>query len=102
MWDGEPWFNKRTQGIEIEKVLEEVHSRSQRATWGGQGRMKAETEQDLDHVLLLGSVGRVLWGSQAKAELVNSNHKKQGFVSSETVLSKEGMGEGPGSKGTML
>lgn len=79
MWDDELWFNKRTQGIEIEKVLEEVHSRSQRATWGSQGRMKTETEQDLDHMPLLGSTGRVLWGSQARTWLVNSNQKEQGF-----------------------
>lgn len=79
MWDDGPLFNKRTQGIEIEKVLKKVHSRSQRATWRGQGRMKAETEQDLDHMHLLGSTGRVLWGSQARAKLVNSNQKEQDF-----------------------
>lgn len=41
--------------------------------------MKAETEQDLDHMPLVGSTGRVLWGSQANSILVNSNQKEQGF-----------------------
>lgn len=78
MQDGEPWFNKRKQEIEIEKVMEEVCGRSQKA-WGGQGRMQVETEQDLDHMPLLRSRGKVLWGSQAKARLVNSNQKQQSF-----------------------
>lgn len=41
---------------------------------GGQGRVQTDC-QDLGHMPLLKSVGGVLWGSQAKAELVNSNQK---------------------------
>ena len=40
---------------------------------------------------LLGSVGRVFWGSQFKAELVNSNQKSwdvAGFVWEGRILSK--------------
>ena len=41
--------------------------------------MPAERErQDLGHMPLLGSVGGVLWGSQAKSRLVDSN-QKEGF-----------------------
>ena len=51
--------------------------------------MKTERgRQDLGHMLLLGSVGGVLWGSWAKAELDSSNQKSRVLVSFVGVLSK--------------
>lgn len=42
----------------------------------------------------------MLWGSQTKARLANSNQKKSGIlVRSMGVLSKECTGEGPGRQG---
>lgn len=47
---------------------------------GVQGRVQAERAgKDLGHMPLLGSAGRVLWGSQAKVRLDNTNQKEQGF-----------------------
>lgn len=41
-----------------------VHGTPGGATWGGQGRMQTElVQQNLGHVLLLGSAGGALWGS---------------------------------------
>lgn len=42
--------------------------------------------EHMRHMPLLGSVAEVLWGSQSKDGLVNSNQKKQGLVSSTVVL----------------
>lgn len=57
------------------------------ATWGGQGRVQLEPE-DLGHVPLLRSGDRLLWGSKAKARLVNWNQKNTSLVSCMGVLSK--------------
>lgn len=54
------------------------HSTPGRATWKGQGRMH-QRRAGPGHMPLLGSMGAVLWGSQAKPRLVNSNEKQQGF-----------------------
>lgn len=53
----------------------------------GKSRQNAE-RQDLGHMPLLGSAGRVLWGSGAMTGLVNSNQKSRGLISSTGVLSK--------------
>lgn len=49
------------------------------ATREGQGREQAGRRQDLGHGPLLGTESGKLWGSQAKARLVNENQKQQGF-----------------------
>lgn len=61
------------------RVLEEGHSTRGRATWKGQGRMH-QRRAGPGHMPLLGSMGAVLWGSQAKPRFVNSNEKQQGFA----------------------
>ena len=62
------------------RVLEEVHSLPQGDTYGGQGKVQAECEQqDLSHMPLLWSVVGVLCCSWANAGLVNSNHEVSGF-----------------------
>ena len=43
------------------------------------GEVKAACRQDLGHMPLLQSEGEVLWGSLAKARLVNTNQKALGF-----------------------
>lgn len=58
--------------------MEEVYGRSQTATSGGQDWKQVESEQDLDHMTLLGSMGRVLWGSGV-VTLANSNQNHQGL-----------------------
>ena len=72
------------------QVPEEVNSVPWGATWGSQGKVLAENkQQNLGHMLLLGSVGGVLWDSWAEAGLVTSNPKEQVLVSSPAVLSKQ-------------
>lgn len=44
------------------------------ATWDCQCRVQI-VRQDLRHIRLLGSVGRVLWGSQVRTWLVDSNQR---------------------------
>lgn len=44
--------------------------------------------QDQGHMPLLGSEGRVLWGSQAKVRLVNSNLKSWVLLNPTVVFSK--------------
>lgn len=58
------------------------------ACLGGSHReVKAECRQrkNLRHVPLLGSMSKVLWGSQARTGFVNSNQKIRGLVSSTGV-----------------
>lgn len=55
-------------------------------------RFKAECRErwDLGYKPVLASIGGVLWGSWAKARLVNSNQKSRGLVSPVgSYLSKE-------------
>ena len=49
-------------------------------TWPKQGA--GREGQDLGHIPLLGSMGKVHWGSRAKARLVDSNQKGQILVNS--------------------
>lgn len=91
MPDGESQFNDRPK----EKLKQRfITHRSwgkrgmpQGATWGGQGRVQTEP-QHLGYMPLLGSLDNVLWGSKAKARLVNSNQKSTALVSCMGVLSK--------------
>lgn len=50
---------------------------------GATQEVKAEyrQRQDLGHMPLSGSLGGVLWGSQARAGLVNSSQKSEIFIS---------------------
>ena len=89
--DGEPWFNKDQKGIEIEKFithwscrkypihLEEPH---------GEIKTECRERQDLEHILLCRSLGAVLWGSWAKAGLVNLIPKNRVVVSYMGIFSK--------------
>ena len=94
---------KDHQGLEIEKFIPHK-SRMKKGmpsgtVRGGQSRVQLEGEaQELVHMPLLGSVGGVLWDSQAKARLVNSNQKKKGgvLVSSAVSYIMGVQGEGPG------
>lgn len=65
------------------QVLEEAYSISQGAVEGDQGRLPAEREREREtrtgNVPLEGSLGRMLWGFQTKARLVNPNQKEWGF-----------------------
>lgn len=61
------------------QILEEVYSTPGEATRGSQDRVQ---RQELGHILLLGSVGSMLWGSWAMIRLVNSNQKSWVLVSS--------------------
>lgn len=79
-------FNQgpRGWGIKLEKLITPKSWRRYRAcleaTLGGIGRRKAASaQQDLGHVPFLQSKGEVLWGSLAKARLVNTNQKALGF-----------------------
>lgn len=56
--------------------------------------------QDLGHVPLLGSVGGIIWGSQAKCGLVNSNQRTSD-VNPCRVLSKWNTWEGIGRQETV-
>ena len=59
--------------MEVHSILKGPHRRVQ-------GRVQAETAgKELGHMPLLGSSGRVLWGSQATARLGNAKQKEQGF-----------------------
>lgn len=49
---------------------------------------RQRVQQDQGTMPLVGFVGRVLWGSWAKAEFVNSNKKSGVLVSFAGVLSK--------------
>ena len=73
--------HKRNWNREVRylQVLWEVHPSLQ----GPHGEIKAECRQrqNLGHMPLLGSVGGVLWDSQAKAGLVNSKQKSRVLVS---------------------
>lgn len=86
MLDGKPWFKKTTREIKIVKLLTVRGGSTWHASrvpeWelGDQGKVQGERElQDLGHMPLLGSVGGVLWDSQARARLVSSNPKQQSF-----------------------
>lgn len=48
--------------------------------------MQTESGRTWGNMPLLGSVGGVLWGPQAKARLVNSNQTSEALVSSMGVL----------------
>ena len=50
------------------------HSKPQGATQGGPGRMQTDC-RDVGHLPLLGSMGGVIWDSQARAMLMISNQK---------------------------
>ena len=52
-------------------------------------------QQDLGGMTLLRSMCRMLWGSQVKARLVNSN-QKAGFCSGPYL--RDSQGEGPGKQ----
>lgn len=66
---------------------------------GDQGRVQT----DLGHMPLLGSVGRVLWGSQAKTRLVNSNWKRRTLVTSVVGFYLRGtQWKGPGRQGELF
>lgn len=90
--DGEQRFNNRPQDkLKQRSLLLTCPGGSTRmlqgATQGCQGRAQTE-RQDLGHMLFLGSVGGVLWGSWAKARLFNSNWKSGVLVSSTGIISK--------------
>ena len=51
---------------------------------------------------VLGSMDRVLWGTHAKARLVNSNQKIRVLVSYRRVLSNGHVGERPWEAGRLL
>ena len=70
------------------------------APLGGQGRVQTETtEAGPGTHALLGSVGGVLWGSQARAGLDNLNQKEQGSWGSYV---KDTQGKGPEDRGECL
>lgn len=99
MSDDKPKFNKRPQEKLPPQVLEEMHNMPQGATWGGEGRVLAEREQDLRNLPLSQSGCRVFWGSQAKIQLSFQAKDKEVLVSSEGVLS---MGHPRGRPGKAL
>lgn len=77
-------LTKDRGGIKLEKSTTPKSWRRYRAcleaTLGGRGRRWAtSTQQDPGHVPFLQSKGEVLWGSLAKARLVNTNQKVLGF-----------------------
>lgn len=80
--------HKRIEIKSFLQVLEEVHG----MPWGpcgwSQGRVQAESRQDLVYMTLLGSVGGGLWSSWAKAELVSSNQRSGILIIFLGTLSK--------------
>ena len=70
-------------------VLEEVHAICPK---GPHGEVKSgyrqRERQDQGHMPLLGSEGRVFWGSQAKVRLVNSNLRSGVLLNPTVVFSK--------------
>lgn len=79
--DDEPGSTKEHKGnwnreVYDSLILEELHGTHLELP---QGKVKAERRQDLGHGPLLGTESGELWGSQAKARLVNENQKQQGF-----------------------
>lgn len=64
---------KDHKGIEMEKF---ITTGPEGGPWyasrGHRIQLERRTSQDLQYVPLLGSVGEVLWSSQAKSRLVNS------------------------------
>lgn len=64
-------------------------------------RFKAECRErwDLGYKPVLASIGGVLWGSWAKARLVNSNQKNRGLVSPVGVLLIQGENKGKAMEG---
>lgn len=75
------WFNIKQENLkERGLILTGPEGSSWRSTGEGQRRMQTERErQDLGRLTFLGSVGGVLWGSQAKPGLVSSNQKSRVF-----------------------
>ena len=65
-------------------MLQGFHS----GMWEVKARCRQRELQYLGNMPLLGPVGGVLWGSQAKARLVSSNQNSGVLVSSSGVLSK--------------
>lgn len=59
------------------------------ARQGGKAVCWEREWQDLGHLPLLGSKGGMIWGSWARAVLVNSNQKRRVLVSFMKFLSKE-------------
>lgn len=73
-----------TREIEIEKFITHRSWRKYTACLEGPPRevktgYRQGEGQDAGHMTLLGSMGRVFGGFQAKTRLVNSNTKKQSF-----------------------
>ena len=92
---------KTTRETEIEKFISHRSWRKFTACLKGpHGDVKAGCRQimrqDLGHVPLVGSMDRVLWGSQTKAGLVNLNQQDWNVDKLREGLSKGHTGEGPG------
>ena len=68
---------------------------------GQHRQVKAERRerQDLGHIALLRSVSGVLWGSWAKAGLVNSNQESRVLVSHRESYLRVAKREGNGRRG---
>ena len=91
---------KTTKEIEIEMFITHMSWRKYLARLEGPHEEVAtgcnSKKQDLGHMPLLGSVIGVLWGSQAKARLVNSNQKEWDFVKLHSGLNlRSDQGDGP-------
>lgn len=102
--DGEPCFNKRPQ----EKLkyrsllLTGPGGSTQQASRAHPGSWRQTERQNLGPMPLLGSVGRVLWGSRVKAWSVNSNQKGKCFgkLCGGPYL-RGSQREGPGRRGRL-
>ena len=89
----EPQFNNRPQEkLKWRSLLLTGPGGSTRHTSRGpmgRSRRRADRDrQDLGHVPLLGSMGRVLWSSWTEARLVHSKQKNRVLVSPMGVLTK--------------
>ena len=82
----------RNKAVYYSQVLEEAPGMPPGSTQGGEVKIEFTQgeRQYLWYTPLLGSVGRVFWGSWAEARLVNSNRKSRVLASLMGTLPKGG------------
>lgn len=87
--DGESGFRNSTGETEMVYYLQSWSR--YRVTWGDQGRVQGERGRTPGHMALL-----VLWGSRAKARLVNTTKRSEVLVCYVDLLSGGAQREGRG------
>ena len=102
MLNSEQWCNSRSQEKFKQRSLlltdpGERTSKLQRPH--GEINAECRQSQNLGHIPLLGTGGRVLWVFQAKAGLVNSKQKSKSYVESHLRRIEAG---GPGRQRRLL